>query len=565
MLKKEKSKEKKRPTKKIKKIIQGIEKDPWKLKSSQVKKDWRNMKSPPLEMFHWNRVVVDEFTYLKLRSKAAVHMGLISTYRWSLSGTPPIGDFSDVKSIAASVGVHLGIIGQVDTKKTGMTTALEKLQHFQHVRSTAWHAKRHARAQDFLNRFVRQNVAEIDEIKAKEYIWHTRVTPAERAVYLELKHHLEAMEMNIKGGFKKGKVKKQSRSKKQQSDDQKESNSSSSSSSSSKTNDADVDENVSISEGNDKDTRMAAVVSGCKSAEEALIKRAAIFDLEGDHSTAQEECDAISVRRERQLGAAKIDMLQQVRHALFMKDSVFKLDRSLAKEWENQKNGHKGVMMFKKWRETEQVKGDIEADTILSKQVQQAYTLGPLAYKWDDKENDIGAQDWRLREHINVLRRLQKEIVERVRSLRYFQAIRLLQNEKTVVKCCHSGSVVASENRALLSCCGHQGHVDILRESAAQNACPAKGCMAPVRPTSVVLASSLGLDSTESSGKHGTKLTKLCSVLSSLPKNERILVFVQFPDLMDKVKVAIEEAGLKTDALKGSSAQKNPCIVSFSR
>ena len=69
---------------------------------------------------------------------------------------------------------------------------------------------RHVRAQNFLNRFVRQNVAEIDEIKAKEYIWHTRVTPAERAVYLELKHHLEAMDMNIKGGFKTSVVKKQS-------------------------------------------------------------------------------------------------------------------------------------------------------------------------------------------------------------------------------------------------------------------------------------------------------------------------------------------------------------------
>ena len=73
--------------KKLKKIIASISKDPWKLKSKEVKADWRNMKSPPLEMFHWNRVVVDEFTYLSLRSRAAVHMGLVSTYRWALSGT----------------------------------------------------------------------------------------------------------------------------------------------------------------------------------------------------------------------------------------------------------------------------------------------------------------------------------------------------------------------------------------------------------------------------------------------------------------------------------------------
>ena len=196
-----------------------------------------------------------------------------------------------------------------------MTTALEKLQHFQHVRTEAWHAKRHERAQTFLNRFVRQNVAEIDEIRAKEYIWHTRVTPAERAVYLELKHHLEAMDMNIKGGgFKKTTVKKQSRTakkfgagaKKEGGGSEKKggSSSSSSSSSSSKKMEEEDDDDESGAGGNDKDSRMAAVVSGCKSAEEALIKRAAIFDLEGDHATAQEECDAIAVQRERQLGVS---------------------------------------------------------------------------------------------------------------------------------------------------------------------------------------------------------------------------------------------------------------------
>ena len=88
------------------------------VQANGVKNDWRKMKCPPLEMFHWNRIVVDEFTYLKLRSKAAVHMGLSSKYRWSLSGTPPISHFSDVKSIAASMGINLGVHdGKIDTKK----------------------------------------------------------------------------------------------------------------------------------------------------------------------------------------------------------------------------------------------------------------------------------------------------------------------------------------------------------------------------------------------------------------------------------------------------------------
>lgn len=38
--------------------------DPWDLSSSQVKRDVGGMKCPPLEMFHWNRLVVDEFHYM---------------------------------------------------------------------------------------------------------------------------------------------------------------------------------------------------------------------------------------------------------------------------------------------------------------------------------------------------------------------------------------------------------------------------------------------------------------------------------------------------------------------
>ena len=39
---------------------------------------------------------------------------------------------------------------------------------------------------------MRRNIAEIDEIIATEHVVRVRLTPAERAVYLELDHHLQA-------------------------------------------------------------------------------------------------------------------------------------------------------------------------------------------------------------------------------------------------------------------------------------------------------------------------------------------------------------------------------------
>ena len=43
-----------------------VDKDPWGLRSGEVKRNWEKMKCPPLEMFKWRRVVVDEFTYARV-------------------------------------------------------------------------------------------------------------------------------------------------------------------------------------------------------------------------------------------------------------------------------------------------------------------------------------------------------------------------------------------------------------------------------------------------------------------------------------------------------------------
>lgn len=108
-------------TKKSKVTTVHVERgDPWKLKSSAVKKDWKKMQAPPLEMFHFDRLVVDEYTYLK----GQIHAGITclkSKFRWVLSGTPPLDDFADVKTISVFLGIHLGIdddmVGKVDNRK----------------------------------------------------------------------------------------------------------------------------------------------------------------------------------------------------------------------------------------------------------------------------------------------------------------------------------------------------------------------------------------------------------------------------------------------------------------
>lgn len=92
-----------RPAKK-----QRVDTDPWKLASSKVLRDWTQMHAPPLEMFHFARVVVDEYTYLDGKVHALVN-NLTAARHWVLSGTPPVHDFGALKTISAFLDVHLGI------------------------------------------------------------------------------------------------------------------------------------------------------------------------------------------------------------------------------------------------------------------------------------------------------------------------------------------------------------------------------------------------------------------------------------------------------------------------
>jgi hypothetical protein len=95
--------------------------DPWKLETTAVKKDWTQVRAPPLEVFHFSRIVVDEYTYLSGKVHSMVTK-LTGDRRWVLSGTPPIHDFGSVKTIAAHLNIHLGI----DDSSEGKSAMIKK-------------------------------------------------------------------------------------------------------------------------------------------------------------------------------------------------------------------------------------------------------------------------------------------------------------------------------------------------------------------------------------------------------------------------------------------------------
>ena len=98
--------------------------------------------------------------------------------------------------------------------------------------------------------------------------------------------------------------------------------------------------------------------------------------------------------------------------------------------------------------------------------------------------------------------------------------------------------------------------------------CPKDNCSAAARLCSVVTAKQLGagpgsVKDTEKGGKFGTKLLRIVQKIQSIPSTERILVFVQFPDLMQKVADALDDAGIKALQVKGSVYQKTGALDQF--
>jgi hypothetical protein len=75
-------------------------------------------------MFHWRRVVVDEFTYASPIERVVLQ-NFQAHFRWFLSATPSIEKFEDVRAIAQYMGINLG---RPDAESSKVSESL-KLSH----------------------------------------------------------------------------------------------------------------------------------------------------------------------------------------------------------------------------------------------------------------------------------------------------------------------------------------------------------------------------------------------------------------------------------------------------
>ncbi|KAI9805360.1 MAG: hypothetical protein M1833_005813 [Piccolia ochrophora] len=554
--------------------------DVFSFKSKTVASDWKRMPCPLFHMFHFGRLIVDEYTYLEGKNHTCITK-LLAPTRWVLSGTPPLGDFADVKTIAVFLGINLGIDDDAIGVLKGQNikniqrdrTAAEKFQAFKQHRSPAWHSHRQEIAQRFLDQFVRQNIAEIDEIPSTLHIRAVKLPAAERAIYLELNQHLMSQDMKIRKGRSRAE--------------------------------------------NDRERRMNQTLGDSKTPEEALIKRCSHFtldELRKGNENASQACDVLVSTRQFQLDDLLLDLQKNLKHAVWLRkhcDDQVHYDSWKDKVGENiygdagatvdlvnminaaeasYRKSDEGLFykdaLVKKKKKVQSGKA-VEGSSMTKKGKKKPKAVASddsdIVMDSDDSELDDGRRPrlenkndvaQMLRELTSHLQRLSRELISRQRSLRYIKRVRGLQMANSGLKassdcliCSNCGKEKEPHLMSVLSLCGHAACDKCLEKKYGSDECVVSQCDAAARFFHIAKASELGEEDSETiNGRHyGRKLGEVMTLIKTeIPASDQVLLFVQFDDLMEKVATALEENGIEHWALTRSMQTKAAsCMTDF--
>ncbi|KAL5003338.1 hypothetical protein BDV10DRAFT_180471 [Aspergillus recurvatus] len=583
---------------------------------------WETVLGLPFHAFHFNRLVIDEFTYAKT-DRLTQLLTLQARSKWVLSGTPPLNDFADVNTIAPFLGVHLGIDADDDINPQHFRlkelrrqrSDAEAFESFRARRSEAWHRRRHEIAQTFLDRFARRNVAKIDEIPSTEHIVLVGQSPAEKVIYLELYKQLMTYNRQLRR---------------------------------------------SNGRGGDQAERLDEIIANSSTPEEALLKRCTSLALQGrwddDGQPEAATCTSLIRTREEQLNQARDALRSKLKLAAWLycsckheheKFSQFMNsvimhnfgDKSVTEEVDPLLNAAIKESKRNDWKsfysnpdsgqrtedEDQHGNGDQSSDTVekddeedepvprfkgrdrqRKAQPKRTAKSKPKAKpkptptpkdkkKKDKNEPRLPAKpseprefDSELRDVTAVLRKLVVEWVHRKRALRFLTAVRQIQtnpNPQAIPACdnCQAQPGLLTKLNVLGSC-GHTlcTNSNCTQKTLEKEECAVDGCRGSGKRFNIINAMTLGCDTTstststsenedsngniDQSSKHGgTKLDALINIITQIPLEERALLFIQFPDLMAIASKSLSSAGIPHTIITPTDQKASSKIEKFQK
>lgn len=471
-------------------------------KVSSRKGKTRIFSVPLLHLFRFNRIVVDEYHYLNVHQKdqKKAHDNLLSSIgikaiaahkRWVLSGTPALGSFADVDNISSFLGIRLGKYSarsntgkqtQVEEMQNDAQTKVEKFLAHKETMSLHWHQARHQHAQDFLDKFVRQNEPSLEHISCSESLRIIELDVAHHAVYLELSQHLISQRMALK--------------------------------------------RMKNTEGTDRTNRLNASLNGSSTGEDALLKCALLYDSNDGKSGLQ----VLLQTRSKEYRETVSDLKRLLRGFEGHRRKKFK---GLQKSNQEEGSISQLYMYFRKdvcidnWLGDDKATKKIRA---LLKDAEANPDCDELII--ERKKVDEGIKN--AKKALSKLRSTANQLTFRTRSERFIINVQsllqpLCENSNLTRQCdapdCRGGATI--KDLFLTSNCGHLSCGPCLSARTDNEVCVVPSCNTTVQDVNLVKAMHLGSQKEIEFGRSfGRKLDAVAKLIAELPDKDQCLVFV---------------------------------------
>ncbi|EED23539.1 SNF2 family helicase, putative [Talaromyces stipitatus ATCC 10500] len=519
----------------------------------------KNVKGTVFHMYRFQRLVIDEFTYLN-QDRHALLVSLKARSRWIMSGTPPIKGFAAAERMARLVGVYLGRTCDEDYEKSKFKRSeSENFHFFREVPSRGWHFRRNGLAQHFCDVFMRQNTPEIPQIEWTVHYEPTILSAVERILYLELKVFYESYNPQTTGEKKKKYA-------------------------------------------HDQRGRISEIVDTCDTPEQSIVKRSSYYDALPKWSSASEKIDtAEKLVQHRRKEIEKIigEIKQQAKaitwlyHQLYRNDPKFS---ALQKSLRENDYGDTDVSNFAcriidealtsyrqgDWEafwypsneglsnaadtplvdvgddeiESDQESSD-EKETVQGREIYATSEYVPISQRKDrankskidlralptgkeDKHKEL--REWTNRVRVNI-----HALVDCTRGLRFAQSGCTFVGTGSLPICqsCGQKDQRAKKKHSVLGKCGHIVCASCLAEVLSNEKCTVLDCRGAVDEQYVIPGSYFAMCQpinmpTPLGGSKVEALIKLLKDESSIPKDDQVILFLQFQDLQQVVTAALE-------------------------
>ncbi|KAF2711651.1 hypothetical protein K504DRAFT_375054 [Pleomassaria siparia CBS 279.74] len=477
-------------------------------RATEADADWTTYPTPLLQLFRFNRVVVDEYHYLytELDASHAAVKKINAHKRWILSGTPALTNFTDVNQMAMLLGVRLGRdvwdstnFTPIEKRLASEQTEVERFLSRTQIMSYQWHEARHNRAQGFLNTFARQNAPSLEHIECTEILRPVELGVAHYAVYLELSQHLSSLRMQIK----KQKPAKRSKS------------------------DAKAHDSL-------RNVRFEKSLRNSETAEQALVHAA----LEFTTSAGESKLPTLVAQRQAQIEETKREVFNALIHANMAQNQLIKRFNVHESTYKNLKQ------LLKEKRGL----GDDDAAIAVLKLLRQAEGKGKETSNLADKNKGVA--------HLKLLTQnlyaAAQELTSRMRSYRFLNSIQqfiaTLSNDNTSsedIACSSPTCAATSQSLILVDNCGHLVCEACLGKRLDRESCVHKGCSVPVQASNLIRLSELGLENTVSLDvSFGRKLDDICELIKRMPKEDQCILFVPSENATDTLEEVFAHHGI---------------------